>query len=73
MTGQLEGASAAAEAGDFTNRKPRLEAVFASTEVTPPTALTRKSLAEPMPPAAKIGESLSHGLSPIEETTGLNR
>ena len=60
MTGQLEGASAAAESGDFTHQKPRLEAVVASTAVTPPTALTRESLAEPMPPATRTSEPLSH-------------
>jgi hypothetical protein len=70
MTVQLEGASAAARAGDFTNRKPHLEGVFASTAVTPPTALTRESLAEPMPPAAGIDEPLSHRLFQIDSTTG---
>jgi hypothetical protein len=45
MTGQLEGASAIAVAGDFTNRKPHVEVGFGSTAVTPPTALTRESLA----------------------------
>jgi hypothetical protein len=46
MSGQLKGASITVQAGNFTNQKPRLEAVVESTAVTPPTALTRESPAE---------------------------